>query len=287
MEKKPTIGEVLREAAPFFADPFEAELLMRKLLQMDRTTFYLSLHQSFPLHKKDTWQAWIQRRQAQEPIQYIVQEQEFFGRTFQVNPAVLIPRPETEVLVEKVLMETDRLWPNQQRLHVVDLGTGSGAISISLALERPQWKVTAIDCSEKALQVAQQNAKRHHVADRIQMVLGDFLTPMMEANERVDVIVANPPYISSSELETLEVQVRDFEPKLALEGGQDGLQAYRRIVSQLKKMALPPKFLVAFEIGATQAQEVMNLLRAWDASLQMSVDPDLANRDRVILARHV
>lgn len=286
MDKKPTIGEVLREASPFFTDPFEAELLMRKLLQMDRTTFYLSLNKSFPKHKINTWQTWVQRRQAQEPIQYIVQEQEFYGRTFLVNPSVLIPRPETEILVEKVLEETDRLWPNQ-RLHIVDLGTGSGAISISLAMERPKWKVTAIDYSEKALEVAFQNAQYHHVSDRIRMVLGDFLMPLIEANEMIDVIVANPPYISISELEQLEAQVRDFEPKLALNGGEDGLQAYRHIVSQLKEIQLPKKYLLAFEIGATQAQDVETLLQSFDDSLQISVYPDLANRDRVIIARHV
>lgn len=282
-----TIGEVYQEASFLLGDAFEAELLLRKLLDIDRTTFYLSFQKPFPQSKQVQWKKWLEKRKRHFPIQYILGEQEFYGRLFEVNRSVLIPRPETEILVEKVLthLATHRKHSSP---HVVDLGTGSGAIAVTLAAENKNIRVSAVDCSSQALQVAMKNAKRHGVDDRIQFIQGDFLVPLMEESREVDVVVSNPPYIPSGDLAHLEKQVRDFEPTLALDGGSDGLKAYEKILDQLKKgELLSSKWLIAFEIGFSQKAEVSRLIRTFFPTAKVNVYQDLAGFDRVVIAQVV
>lgn len=284
MENQQTIGEAYRKASDYLGDSFEAELLLRKLLGFDRTAFYLAMQQSFPMEKQQILQEWLMRRAAHEPIQYITEEQPFYGRRFLVNPSVLIPRPETEILVEKVIQTADHIF-GKQPLHVADLGTGSGAIAITLAAERPDWHITAVDYSTAALQTAIKNAARHGVENRIRFEQGDFLTPLIDSQETVDVVVSNPPYITQDEMKTIEAQVRDFEPTLALVGGKDGLDAYRKILMQLRISNLrAEKYIIAFEIGATQGEAVQSLLQSFNDDLMIEVLPDLAGYDRVVLA---
>lgn len=287
MNQWQTVGEVYQQASSFLGNAFEAELLLRKMLGYDRTSFYLAFSKRFPRTKMEKWQEWLNRRKTNQPIQYIIGEQEFYGRVFEVNESVLIPRPETEILVEKVLEQIDKHWRNQP-VQVVDLGTGSGAIAVTLAVERSHVQVIAIDCSNEALQVAAKNAYRHGVGDQIVFLQGDFLAPLRDKETSIDVVVSNPPYIPSKEINELESQVRDFEPILALDGGIDGLQAYRKILSQLQTWELfSNRFLLAFEIGYSQKELVEELLRLNFDNATVKTYPDLAGLDRVVTAYYV
>lgn len=287
MNQWQTVGEVYRQASSFLGNAFEAELLLRKMLGYDRTSFYMAFSQRFPQHKMKKWKEWLNRRRANQPIQYIIGEQEFYGRVFEVNESVLIPRPETEILVEKVLEQIDKHWGNQP-VQVVDLGTGSGAIAVTLAAERSHIRVIAIDCSKEALQVATKNADRYGVGEQVVFLQGDFLAPLWNKEDSIDVVVSNPPYIPSKGIHDLESQVRDFEPILALDGGNDGLQAYRKILSQLQTWKLySNRFLLAFEIGYTQREQVEELIRLNFDDATVKTYPDLAGLDRVVIAYYV
>lgn len=287
MSKWQTIGEVYRQASSFLGSPFEAELLLRKMMNLDRASFYLQLQEPFPPHLLEKWQEWLSKRKAHQPIQYIIGEQEFYGRVFEVDSSVLIPRPETEMLIEKVLERIDQCW-SQSSPCIVDLGTGSGAIAITLAAERPHLRVIATDCSPQALQVAERNAHRHGVRDRIAFMQGDFLTPLRDQLDGMDIVVSNPPYIPSHHINQLESQVRDFEPWIALDGGPDGLIAYRKIVSQLHTWhGWVKKILLAFEIGHDQKDAVTRLLHSYVPNATIDSHQDLAGNDRIIIAQVV
>lgn len=286
MEASYTIQEAYRRASSFLREQgitanaaFEAELLIRRLLLMDRTQFFARFLEPFPPERAAELKAWLQRRAAGEPLQYIVGDQEFYGRVFRVNPAVLIPRPETELLVEAVLQEAERQF-SADVLHVVDVGTGSGAIAITLALERPAWQVTGIDLSVAALNVAKTNAEAHGVGEKICWLQGDLLAPLGADLSTIDILVSNPPYIPSQTIPTLEKQVRQFEPSLALDGGIDGLDPYRRMVATLSGLAQGPR-LICFEIGADQGEAVARLLASICPTV--SVKQDLAGLDRMVI----
>jgi release factor glutamine methyltransferase len=226
---------------------------------------------------------WLKRRADGEPLQYILQEQEFFGRPFRVSPAVLIPRPETEILAETVLREADRIW-GERPLSVCDVGTGSGALAVTLAAERPLWTLWATDISSAALEVAKDNAMRNGVEERVRFFRGEWLAPLRQGGVRVDVVVSNPPYIPSNDIPSLEQQVRDFEPRIALDGGEDGLDPYRRILAQIPDVLRVPG-LVAFEVGEGQSRRVGELLGGLPLSVEVSIFPDLAGKERVVLGR--
>ncbi|WP_044641343.1 peptide chain release factor N(5)-glutamine methyltransferase [Risungbinella massiliensis] len=282
-----TIREAFRQASSFLQEAgvesaeFEAEYLLRRLLQLDRTSFFVRMPESFPSASFPKLNEWLERRKKQEPIQYIVGDQEFFGRTFHVSPAVLIPRPETELLVERVLQEAE-CWCQREQIRAVDVGSGSGCISITLASERPKWEITAVDLSSDALRMAKYNADSLEVRDRIQFLQGSFLEPV---EGPFDVLVSNPPYISQSDLLQLESQVKDYEPSLALDGGVDGLAPYRELVSQLsQKKNLPKRLLVAFEIGADQGEAVAREVQKLPGFVRVEVEQDFAARDRIVLA---
>jgi release factor glutamine methyltransferase len=193
----------------------------------------------------------VQRRLAGEPIQYITGETEFYGLPFHVAADVLIPRPETEHLVEKVI----ELAASLQSPRIVDVGTGSGAIAVALAHKFPNAQITAIDLSAPALAIAQENAKRNGVA--IRFLQGDLLTPV--ANEQFEIVVSNPPYVPDADRSTLSVEVRDHEPSLALFAGPDGLDIYRRLIPQAFARLVPGCF-IALEIGYGQSSAIEALL---------------------------
>lgn len=291
METKPlkTVGEAYRWAFSFLRKRgcdealFEAELLLRHLLGRDRTRLFAGMTDPFPKDKVPTLLEWLNRRADGEPIQYILREQEFYGRPFRVSPAVLIPRPETEILAESVLCEADRIGDGRP-LSVCDVGTGSGALAVTLATERPRWSVWATDISSAALEVARENARRNGVEGRIRFLRGEWLDPLRQGGVRVDVVVSNPPYIPSKEIPTLKRQVRDFEPRLALDGGEDGLDAFRRIVEQIPDVLRLPG-LVAFEVGMGQSRRVAGMLKSMPLPVSVSIVPDLAGIERVVLGR--
>lgn len=259
---------------------FEAEYLLKRLLRLSRTQLFVRMLEAFPAELIGRWRDWLQRRARQEPLQYIVGEEEFYGRLFRVTPDVLIPRPETELLVQAVLEEAEK-WCRKKEIELVDIGAGSGCISITLAKERPRWKVKAVDLSTAALQVAKENAERLKCSEQCQWIEGNLLEPITSS---FDVLVSNPPYISEREWEGLEQQVKEYEPELALIGGEDGLEPYRKIVAQLcRKKNLPSRLFLAFEIGAYQGPDVLREIQKIPGLVKGEIRKDFAERDRIVL----
>jgi release factor glutamine methyltransferase len=259
-------------------------------LGITRAQFYANPDRAITSQQQAGYESAIARRLKNEPIQYITGEQEFFGLTLRVTPAVLIPRPETEHLVEAVLTELESVTEPR----ILDIGAGSGAIAIALAHHLPHARITATDISPAALAVARENAARHNVAHRIAFLESDLLdglseerdtqeaAPTREARrERYEVLVSNPPYVPGSDRTTLHPQVRDYEPSAALFAGHDGLAIYRRLIPQARA-ALVPNGLLALEIGHGQRDALAALLSGW--SFVRFVD-DLQGIPRVALAR--
>jgi release factor glutamine methyltransferase len=262
-------------------DPqFEAEVLLRHCLGWDRTKFLTSLQETIEAEVVSALQELCERRAQHEPLQYMIGRQEFYGREFVVGPGVLIPRPETEILIEQVLKHADRLWSADARLDVADIGTGSGAIAVTLACERPRWQVTSVDLSSDALAIAESNAER--LEARVRFLQGDLVEPLVEQGQLLDILVSNPPYIPSEEVDRLDAEVRDYEPRLALDGGKDGLDCYRRICAALPRL-LKPRALVGFEVGIHQSRDVAELLQASGVINNVEIVPDLAGIERVVI----
>ncbi|WP_371263750.1 peptide chain release factor N(5)-glutamine methyltransferase [Paenibacillus sp. UNC496MF] len=318
-----TVGEVCRSAAEKLRERNiqeprnNAELLVLHVLGLERAQLLRDWNEPFPAEHWERLQALLARKAAGEPVQYLIGEQWFYGLPFAVSPAVLIPRPETELLVEAVLEAADRLWPATAGEAppdgpaaaagpgggnpaagptVVDVGTGSGAIAVTLAALRPRWRVCASDLSPDALAVARANAARHGAAARMTFVRGDLLGPFARprpgagddaaggvAGLRIDVLVSNPPYIPAGDIAGLQPEVRDHEPRLALDGGDDGLTPYRRMAEQLARLSALPR-IVGFELGIGQAQAVADLLRGIGAWREVRIIPDYAGIDRHVLA---
>ena len=220
------------------------------------------------------------RRLAREPLSRILAEREFYGRPFTIGPASLDPRPDTETLVERALKFAGS---HQGPIHILDLGTGSGAVLVSLLAELPGARGTGTDMSEAALEVARANAIRHGVAGRARFVAANWCRGVQGC---FDVILSNPPYISSGELYRLEREVRDHDPPCALDGGPDGLDAYRAIAADAAAL-LAPGGLVALEVGAGQDGEVANLFagHGWELAPEAAVCRDLEGRVRVLAFR--
>jgi release factor glutamine methyltransferase len=252
----------------------DATLLFMHTLGLDRAA--LLAHPERPVTRDEMalLQSATERRLAFEPIQYILGQQEFYGLTLRVTPAVLIPRPETELLVEAVLA---RVNPTAS---IADIGTGSGAIAIALAHHLPAALITALDLSAEALAVAQQNAATHSLETRLRFLRSDLLAAI-PPGETFDAIVSNPPYIPTSDAPTLHPQVRDHEPAQALFAGPDGLEIYRRLIPQARAL-LNPGGLLALEIGHGQQPAIAALLEDWQA---VEFLPDLQGIPRVALAR--
>jgi release factor glutamine methyltransferase len=260
----------------------DAELLLRHVAQRDRAALLARWTEKLDARAAEKYAALIDRRAAGEPIQYILGETEFYGLPLRVTPDVLIPRPETEHLVEMTLA----LAKHFERPHIVDIGTGSGAIAIALAHELPSAAVTAIDLSGTALTIAQENAIRNHVHSRIRFLRGDLLSPLAETAHTplpIDIVVSNPPYIAGSERATLAVEVRDHEPALALFAGDDGLDVYRRLIPAAFA-ALVPRGWVVLEIGFGQEPAIRALLLACGFT-NIHFTPDLQGIARVASAR--
>jgi release factor glutamine methyltransferase len=283
-----TIAEALYRAAQTLATAgitnarLDAELLLARLLGRDRT--WLFTHANDPLDAVclRPFQELIDRRVKREPLQYILGSQEFWGRAFRVTPAVLIPRPETELLVERaveILRGTDR--PT-----VIDLCTGSGCIAVSLAKELRAPTIFATDISEQALDVARTNAAAHACSDRIRFLAGDLFDPIAELDlrGRVDCITANPPYISSSDLRALQPEVRDFEPEHALIAGPAGTEFHRRIIHEAPRY-LRNRGTLMMEMGIGQAPDLIRMAAATGAYERPEIVKDLAGIDRVIAVR--
>lgn len=254
----------------------EAQILLAHALGCPKIDLYVRHDEEPPEEKRTAFREMIRQRAEGMPVAYLVGYREFYSLPFGVTPAVLIPRPETETLVMVALKLLDPL-PNPR---VLDLGTGSGCIAVTLAARQKTAQVVAVDVSPDALAVASGNAARHGVADRVTFRQGDLFGPV--AGEAFDLVVSNPPYIAQSEFPALDHGVRDFEPRAALDGGPDGLAVYRRLAADVG-LFLKPGGTVLVEIGATQAEAVRDL---FGAQLEVGKTfPDGAGRPRVVAAR--
>lgn len=261
----------------------DAEVLLGHLLEKSRLQLYL--HFEMPVFQEHLtpFRELIKKRIAHTPVSYLTNRKEFMSLDFYVDERVLIPRPETEQLVETILTAETR---DCQRL--LELGTGSGVIATSLAVQHPEWEIVATDISESALAVARQNAETHACAARIKFVAGDLFEPIeaIHANgsAQFDWIVCNPPYIKNTERDTLRPDVRDYEPEIALFGGEDGLDVIRRLIAEAPKYLAPSGKLI-LEIGATQADTVRVLLETESAYETYELFKDYAEKERVVLAK--
>jgi release factor glutamine methyltransferase len=226
----------------------------------------------------------VARRVAREPLQYLLGTQEFCGLEFSVSPAVLIPRPETELLIHQVIGRVQSL----SKAIIVDVGTGSGCVAITLAGRLNGQRVLAIDRSPEALAVAQYNAMRHAVSDSIEWLEGDLLAPLRGrlSEESVDVIVSNPPYISESDWAGLEPEVRVFEPRMALVGGAQGTEIHERLLRESREF-LTPGGLLVMEIGAGQAPTIRQLAGRIGGYAALRIIKDAAGIERVVMAQRL
>jgi release factor glutamine methyltransferase len=277
-----TIGELLNygfdrlSRAGIPEAVLEAELLLE--CAMDKERIYLHLHRNQNASEIDQekYQSYIADRCLHQPLQYIVGQTEFYGLKFQSDKRVLIPRPETEILVEEVLEN----W-QPGFLSILDIGTGSGIIAIALAKHLASAMVTATDYSPEALDLAQENIKLHGLESRVSLVQADLFP---EGNEKFDCIVSNPPYIPSGQVAGLQPEVSLCEPVMALDGGADGLKFYRRIAGDVADRLNHPGF-VALEVGMGQAEMVSKMMsRALPAS-EIFIKKDLAGINRVVLLK--
>ena len=255
----------------------EAEILLAHTLKVGRLYLYVNSEQELTQEQIEIYNELINKRMNHEPTAYIIGHREFMDLDLIVNQDVLIPRPETEVLVETVI---DQLNDITNIVRLADIGTGSGAIALSLAKNLPGASVDAVDISEKALTIAKLNASKYNLIGRIAFHLGDLLSPL--SDKKFNAIVSNPPYIPSKVIDTLQAEVRDYEPKTALNGGIDGLDFYRRLIEEAPKLLTDDGFL-AVEIGFDQAEAVKHLAK--DYFQKVEVVKDLSQNDRVIIAR--
>jgi release factor glutamine methyltransferase len=273
-----TAGEVLQAARARLAAASkhprrDAELLLEHALGCDQTALMTHPERVLSAAELEQFERLVERRLASEPMQYLTGEQEFFGLRFEVSPAVLIPRPETEHLVEAMLERFTR----EDAVRIVDVGTGSGAVAVTLAHALPHSRVTAVDLFPAALEVARRNAERHGVIHRLTLLTSDLLAGVDGAG--FDAVVANPPYIAAGE--ELEPQVADYEPHSALYAGPTGLEIYERLIPQAARVLKPGGWLM-LEIGYGQSAAVQNLMNGWAG---VTLVNDLQGIPRVVLGQ--
>lgn len=272
--------EVLKRASLFLqqnnCEEHVAELLLQHFLQLPRAQFYANMQQRISSEVVNKFRKAVKEHVTTRiPIQHLTGYEHFYGRKFYVNEHVLIPRPETEELVERVIFEV-----GAKPASIVDLGTGSGVISITLALELEQATIYATDISKKALHVAKKNA--HVYQANVKFMHGNFAEPLMERNITTQVIVANPPYIAFDEKPSLSQTVK-HDPELALFTSESGLAAYRTIVEQSKKI-ITDQGIIAFEIGHRQADAVCEIIQKNYPQCTVKVYQDINKLDRIVIA---
>ena len=272
----------LREAG-VDSPQLDSALLMGHVLGVSKTRLYAHPDHRLTPAEISAFEALVGRRMRREPIAYLIGYRSFFGLDITVDPRVLIPRPETEMLVERVLTRVQALAHNGQTPKVADVGTGSGAIAVALAVNAPEALIYAIDVSQDALDVAAQNVWRYALGEQIQLIPGNLVDALPEP---VDVIVANLPYVASADLPGLAPDIRDFEPSLALDGGAEGVQTIRALFADLASPVgagkLRPGVRLYLEIGAEQGASVQAIARAAFSGAHVAVETDYAGLDRIL-----
>jgi release factor glutamine methyltransferase len=273
----------------------DAEVLLARVLGLTRASLYARLQDVIPEADVQRCHQLLRRRQQREPLQYITGVQEFWSLEFKVTPDVLIPRPETELIIEIALQllsqhsgvsrqeENQKSKINSSAIRILDVGTGSGCIAIALAKELPEAEVWATDVSSVSLTVAQENSQRHGVADHVHFLQGDLFVPLHSLDLTFDLIVSNPPYIADNDIPTLQPEVSNWEPRGALAGGHDGLDFYRRLLGEGPQYLHSGGWLV-MEIGHGQRSEVLRLAQQ-QPTLAAACDLDYEGRERVVRAQ--
>ncbi len=286
----PTIGDALREGSRSLRDvglpsaSLEVALLLGMATGLDRLGLHTRTATALSSDQIRGFLELMDRRAKREPLQYITGHQEFMGLDFEVTPAVLIPRADTEMLVETVL-DAEEERGSRENIWLADVGTGSGAIAVSLASYLPYLHVVAVDLSEDALAIARRNAETHGVADRITFLQGDGLAPLENYRGKLRYLVSNPPYILDEEVLTLDPEVRDWEPRMALTPGPDALHWYRLFAARGADYLMPDGML-AMEVGMGQSQDVCDLLAVCAKWQPAEIRSDLGGIERVVFARH-
>lgn len=279
------IFEALNWASSFLKannrDTNAGELLLKNILGMNRSQLLANLHSIVEPESLKTFRASVEKHTEGIPVQYILGFEEFYGRKFIVNEEVLIPRPETEELIYHALKMIPSIFGKSRKLEMVDVGTGSGAIAITMKLECPELSVTATDIAAESLTVASRNAAELE-AD-IVCVQGDLLLPFINANNQFDIMLSNPPYIPLADISGMSEVVTDHEPHRALFAGEDGLDLYRKLMEQLPEVIRTPG-LIGFEIGAGQGAAVASMLQDTFPDADIKVEWDINGKDRMVFA---
>ena len=302
-----TIRDILNWAAEYLkslnipSDRLDSEVLLSFILKKDRTYLYTNSEKPILPEEHKKFKELIERRGRREPVSYITGEKEFWSLKFKVSRDTLIPRPETEILVQAVLdiikYPSPPPLPIGERIKVrgikiLDIGTGSGNIAVSIAKESPESHVFTVDKSNSALSVAKENAIIHNVAGRITFLKGDLCIPFNPPSPPFvkggkeglfDIIVSNPPYIPTGDIEGLMPEVRDWEPRWALDGGKDGLEIVRKIIKDAP-LFLKSKGFLAMEIGFGQSEEVSRIISETDKFHNIKTIKDLSGIERVVTA---
>jgi release factor glutamine methyltransferase len=291
-----TVLEAIQKSAEFLAKKnvesprLQTELLLAHLLKLPRMKLYLNFDRVLTVAETDALRDLVKRRGLREPLQHIVGSTSFCGFEIRVNRHTLIPRPETELLAEQGWQWLQARPSVSSPPTALDYGTGTGCIAIALAAKCPDATITALDISREALALATENAVGNKVSEKIQFVQGDGFTafageaaPAAERSRPFDLIISNPPYIASAEIETLEPEVRDFDPRQALDGGADGLDFYRRLAAQSKSF-LKPDGKIMMEFGDGQAEPIKNIFEN-EKWIVEAVKEDYSQRARILIAR--
>ena len=287
MEKKDvwTINSLLNWTVNYFKSKniqsarLDAEVLLSHVLRQERIYLYVHFDEPMEQNELSKFREYVKKRAQHVPIAYIIGEREFMGLPFKVTKDTLIPRPDTEILVENVLNNVDK----DKEIEIVDIGTGSGAIILSLLVNLPKAQGKTVDISSKAIEVAKENAVNLQVNDRCEFFVGDLFAPLND--NKFDLIVSNPPYIPQKDIATLEDDVKEYEPVSALTDGGDGLSYYRRLLSEGKAYIKENGF-IALEIGIYQSNDVKQIAmdNGWK---NIKIIKDYAGIDRVVLAWNV
>jgi release factor glutamine methyltransferase len=284
-----TIGDILKVTTDYLekkkidSPRLSAEILLAHQLNIDRVKLYLNFDQPLQDEEIAGYRALVRRRLRREPIQYITEVQEFWSLVFMVGPRVLIPRAETEVLVEQALfLHKEGAVPRRPR--ILDLGTGCGVIAICLAKEVTGASIWATDISEEALRLARSNARKHAVSEKITFLLGDTWEPVAALNLTFDLILSNPPYIASEELSSLPPEVRDHEPVVAFDGGEGGMFFIEKILLEGADY-LSPGGWILLEMDSRQTDAALRLIDGSDRYHYRERFMDYSHRYRVVVAQ--
>lgn len=264
-----------------YNNPFlDVQVILAYLLKKDRIYLYIHKNEIVDEETIEKYYKMLQKRNNGYPLQYIVNSQEFMGLEFFVREGVLIPRPDTEILVEKIINIAKNKLIKKEEINILDIGTGSGAIAISLAYYLRKAKVTAIDNSEISLEIAKINAEKHNIVN-ISINKGDLFNNL-NAEEKFDIVVSNPPYIETDEIKKLQTEVSVYEPKEALDGGKDGLKYYREIVKKFSEISRE-KGILGVEIGNKQKEKVIKIFNNYNNFSKIENYKDYSGNDRVII----